>query len=328
MPEIIDIRQFASSQFLPVLQAESQVWGACLRWDYTASVRLISSCLEEKRLSGYALVRDHQIRGYSFFFYEGEKGLIGNLFVEPDEERLNQALCLLEHVIETLTGTPGVDRVETQLPHFGFEELNPCFSAHGFKGFQRDFMAVSLKDRKSRGESANPAPGARLGGATSWSGDFVIEPWERRHDRQAAQLLYLTYQNHVDAVINDQYASEPGATRLIENILHHRGCGEQIPKASRVAIHRASGKLAGALALSSVRAGTAHIPQIAVAREFQGSGLGTAMMEAAFADLAQRGYQEVSLTVTDMNAGAVRLYERLGFSTFRTFGAFVWNRPS
>lgn len=328
MSEIIDIRHFAASQFLPLLQAESKVWGAHLRWDYTASVRLISSCLEDKRLSGYALVRDHQIEGYSFFFYEGEKGLIGNLFVESSEGQLDQALCLLEHVIETLTEIPGVTRVETQLPHFGFEELDPCFSAHGFKGFRRNFMAASLKDRKPGGDSALPASGTHIGDAASWPSEFVIEPWEPRHDREAAQLLYYVYRNHVDAIINDQYASEAGAARLIDNILHQHGCGEQILKAAKVAIHRATGKLAGVLALTSVRATTAHIPQVAVAREFQGSGLGTAMMEFSFRELAWRGYQEVSLTVTDANAGAVRLYERLGFSTFRTFGAFVWNRPS
>jgi ribosomal protein S18 acetylase RimI-like enzyme len=50
------------------------------------------------------------------------------------------------------------------------------------------------------------------------------------------------------------------------------------------------------------------------------------LLEAAFNDLARAGYQRVSLTVTDTNAGALRLYERLGFKTFRTFGAFVFNR--
>ncbi len=78
--------------------------------------------------------------------------------------------------------------------------------------------------------------------------------------------------------------------------------------------------------MTTVRPRTAHIPQVAVANDFQGSGLGTAMMETAFQDLARQGFEEVSLTVTDSNAGAVRLYERMGFETFRTFGAFVWER--
>jgi len=326
--EIIDIRQFDASQFVLLLQAESRVWETSLRWDYTSSARLISSCLEEKRLQGYALIQASEIKGYSFFFYEGEKGLIGNLFVEPGGGGLTQALHLLEHVVETVTAIPGINRVETQLPHFHFDELNPCFVAHHFQGYQRRFMAVSLEDRTPHNPHEIAGQDARAQGTGVIYGDFVIVPWDRKHDRQAALMLYQTYMNHVDAIINDQYASEAGASRLIENIMHQRGCGELLPQASLVAIHRATGKLAGVLALTSVRAHTAHIPQIAVAREFQGTGLGTAMLELSFKDLSQRGFHEVSLTVTDLNAGAVRLYQRLGFESFRIFGAFLWNRLS
>lgn len=326
--EIIDIRQFDASQFLPLLQIESRVWSSGLRWDYASSVRLISSCLEEKRLQGFALVNNRQIKGYSFFFCEGQKGLIGNLFVEPDGSQLPQALILIQRVIETITRTPGIDRVETQLPHYVFDDLNPCFVTYGFQGYRRRFMAANLTRHQRRpriigGAQIHPPEGNEI-----FSGDFVMEPWERRHDRQAALLLHQSYKNHIDAVINDQYASDSGASRLIENIMHQRGCGEFLPKASQVAIHRASGKLAGVLALTSVRPRTAHIPQIAVATEFQGIGLGSEMLDFCFEDLRSRGFEEVSLTVTDLNVGAVRLYERVGFETFRTFGAFVWNRPA
>jgi ribosomal protein S18 acetylase RimI-like enzyme len=108
--------------------------------------------------------------------------------------------------------------------------------------------------------------------------------------------------------------------------VHLRGCGEMLPEVSRVAIHRLSGKLAGILALTSVRPGTAHVPQVAVAAEFQRQGVALALMESAFSQLERQGYHEVSLTVTDDNRGALRLYERQGFETFRTFGAFVWDR--
>src|SRR5947208_2378447 len=135
MAEIVDIRQFEAHQFLPLLQAESNVWNSNLRWDYASSVRLITTCLEEKRLQGYALVGEGRIAGYCFFFYEGEKGLIANLFVERPNVDIAQAVLLLERVIGTLVEIPGVYRVETQLPHFTFEELNGCFVAHDFEGY-------------------------------------------------------------------------------------------------------------------------------------------------------------------------------------------------
>ncbi len=314
--EVVDLRQFDAGDFSALLAAESEAWGANLHWDYTASARLIATCLNEKRLTGYTLVEGRRIRGYSFFLYENEKGLIGDLFVEPGGEAPRHALLLLDHVLETLLATPGIRRVEAQLPHFSAAELGSAFASRRFATYLRNFMALRLA------RSAAPQPPS----AAPSLADFDIEPWERRYDRSAAQMLYHTYRDHIDAVINDQYASAAGISRLIENIVHLRGCGEYLVPASSVAIHRATGKLAGVLALTAVRPATAHIPQVAVAPEFQNAGLGSFLLQSAFEKLRRQGFEEVSLTVTATNRGAVRLYERLGFDTFYTFGAFVWVR--
>ncbi|MGH9449206.1 MAG: GNAT family N-acetyltransferase [Terriglobia bacterium] len=313
-PEIIDIRHFTAQDFTPLLEAESRAWLSALRWDYTPSVRLIAACLADKRLSGYALFSGGQIRGYSFFLYEGEKGLIGDLFVLPDGETGRNALVLLNHVIETLKATPGVERVEAQLPHFALDEVEAGFRRHHFAAYLRRFMALNLN-----GRAAGEAPPA-------FDREFVLELWQRKHDDEAARLLYRTYRSHIDAAINDQYCSIGGTTRLLENIIHLKGCGESLPRASFVAVHRSTRRVSGILALTAVRAATAHIPQVAVDTEFQNRGVGVALMEAAFRAAQKLGFHEVTLTVTDANADAVRFYERLGFQTFRSFGAFVWAR--
>jgi len=331
-PEIIDIRRFKSGDFRLLLDAESRVWGEALRWNYASASRLVSTCLEEKRLAGYALLNDGGIDGYGFFFYEAEKALIGDLFVMPGGDAKDRAVVLLERVLETLLATPGLSRVEAQLPHFHLEDLDPCFRAHGFESYLRRFMAVPLfgwdRPADRSGSSLHGGANPRAMREAWVSRDFLIEPWERRHDHQVAQLIYHTYHHHVDGLINDQYTSAEGATRLMETITEMGGCGEYLRDESCVALHRPTRSVAALLALTAVRPRrTAHIPQVAVAREFQGMGLGTALMERAFTRLAAKGFQEVSLTVTDLNAGAVRLYERLGFTAFQTFGAFVWNRP-
>ncbi len=325
--DVLDIRQFDSSALAPLLDAEVQAWDRNLRWDYTSSRRLIANCLDEKRLAGYALRRGANLLGYSFFFYEGEKGMVGNLFVDRDAGRREYAAILLDHVLETLVATPGLTRVETQLPHFTLEELEPSFRAHRFGSYLRRFMILLLArhKRKVYSSAAAQTPGAAAAGSSLQ--DFRIAPWERKHDRAVAEVIFNAYRHHIDAHINDQYGSVSGATHLVESIVQQRGCGELILPASLVAFHQPTGRVAGALAVTTVRARTAHIPQIAVASEFQGHGLGTALLEAAFQELSRRGYEEVSLTVTDLNAGAVRLYERLDFGTFRSFGAFTWERP-
>ena len=317
--EIIDLRRFGAREIKPLLDNESREWETKLRWNYAPAARLISSGVEEKRLSGYALLTAGQITGYSFFFYEDAKGLIGNLYVQPDGCRLDGAQTLLEHVLETLLATPGLARVETQLPHFDLDELGAQFRSQGFSAFLRRFMAVPLTARPPYPREAGPEKPEILK-------DVEIVPWEHQHDHQAARLLFEVYRNHVDAKINDHYKSLEGSTRLVENIVRHWGCGENLPGASLVAIHRPTQKIAAILGMTAVRPRTAHIPQIAVAPEFQGLGLGTAMMELSFHRLAKQGYQEVTLTVTDRNSGAVRLYERMGFETFRSFGAFIWDR--
>jgi ribosomal protein S18 acetylase RimI-like enzyme len=325
--EIIDIRRFDAAEFSALLEAESRAWRDELRWDFTSSARVVSACLHEKRLSGYALLLAGKIQGYCYFFYEGEKGLIGDLFVEPSCAGVTEALQLLEHVSETLLGTPGLRRVEAQLPHFSFAQIEPCLRARGFLGYLRRFMAAPLLARPRLPTSAATPSDSSLRQGRPPLDDFVTVAWERKHDREAAQLLYSTYRQHVDAIINDQYSSLAGTGRLLENIVQHQWCGQCIPEVSRVAIHRPTQTLAAILAVTSVLPHTAHIPQVAVAKSFQGGGLGTALLEAAFQELARQGYREVSLTVTDANAGAVRLYEHLGFETFRGFGAFVFNRP-
>jgi ribosomal protein S18 acetylase RimI-like enzyme len=323
--EIIDIRRFEVSAFSQLLDAEARAWNEGLFWDFTSSARVISNCLKEKRLSGYALVLDGIVRGYCFFFCDGEKGLMGDLFVGPGPAGLDQALELLEHANETLLATPGLRRVEAQLPHYTFEELENNFTSWNYSGYRRSFMALSLPEWRPHAPSGT-GPSDSTRPAAARLDEFSITPCVREYAREAAELVFGAYRNHVDAAINDQYTSLAGATRLLDNILHHQGCGEFLEQVSKVAIHRITRKLAGVLTVTAVRSDTAHVPQIAVARTLQGIGLGTALLESAFNDLVRAGYQQVSLTVTDANAGALRLYERLGFKTFRTFGAFVFNR--
>ena len=314
--EIIDIRHFEPRDFQPLLATESRMWEEQLHWDFTSSARIISACLAEKRLSGYALVKAGRVAGYSFFIYEGFKGLIGDLFIDPEHVDPAECRTLLEHVLETILATPGLKRVEAQLPHFTVEDVEPGFREHGFEIYPRRFMSLDLKKRTDHDDHSTD----------SWQSleSFSLVPWMRRYDDDAAKLLFHTYRRHVDARINEQYLSILGASRLIESILHFHGCGEILPGLSQAALHQPTGKLAGILALTEVRSGTAHIPQIAVAEEFQGRGLGQAMMEQGFRELVKQGFEEVTLTVTDSNAGAVKLYERVGFRNFRIFGAYVW----
>jgi ribosomal protein S18 acetylase RimI-like enzyme len=215
-------------------------------------------------------------------------------------------------------------RIEAQLPHYEREELESSFLPRGFQPFLRRFMSLPL-DGRGRKDGAEMAP--ETAAEKRWAREGIeLIPWDQRYNEAASELLYQAYRQHVDAMINDQYASLVGAMRLIENIFHNQGCGDFLGQVSRMAVLRPTQQLAGILTVTAVRPRTAHIPQVGVCPSFQGFGVGTALMQAAFRDLAQDGFEQVTLTVTDANAGAVRLYQRLGFDTFKTFGAFIYAR--
>ena len=57
----------------------------------------------------------------------------------------------------------------------------------------------------------------------------------------------------------------------------------------------------------------AYIYGFRIKPDYQNHGIGTQMMQIAEKDLAQRGFQWITLNVGRDNPGARRLYERLGF---------------
>ncbi|MFH1086219.1 MAG: GNAT family N-acetyltransferase [Chloroflexota bacterium] len=61
-----------------------------------------------------------------------------------------------------------------------------------------------------------------------------------------------------------------------------------------------------------------HVETLAVDAAYRGQGIGTRLLEAAIARARQRGYAAARLEVVDTNAGARRLYERLGFVAIAT----------
>ena len=62
---------------------------------------------------------------------------------------------------------------------------------------------------------------------------------------------------------------------------------------------------------------------VAVSEASRGLGLGTALMERAEDRAREMGKRRMTLQVIGENAGAIRLYERLGFRTVRAQGGFL-----
>ena len=139
-----------------------------------------------------------------------------------------------------------------------------------------------------------------------------------------AELIHLTYANHIDGAINDQYRTRAGAMKFLKNIVILPGCGQFEARASFVLREETSDQLIGVVLTSMVAPGVGHTTQLCVLPGHQGHGLGRRMILASMDALNAMHATELSLTVTSSNAGAVQLYEKLGFQTLKTFIAGVW----
>jgi ribosomal protein S18 acetylase RimI-like enzyme len=315
--EILDLRHFSSVDLRPLLQDETQVWSRLLSWDYTGSAEMILRYVDSKILPGYAAVDRGRVFGYSFFVYEGSKGVIGDLYV-TNGARLPEArqveLKLLTHVIETLQQSPGIHRVEAQLLAHEANAVSRPFLDTGFQRHARLFMVLPL----NKGVPEKTAAPIRT------HPEVEIRPWTEADYQPSAAVITAAYRGHVDAQINDQYHTLSGSLRFLNNIVRFPGCGLFDIESSFVALDRKAKTLIGLILCSRVRNDVGHVTQVCVLPEQRSRGIGESLLAATVGSLRRRNFSILSLTVTEANARAVALYRRLNFDEKRIFDAFVW----
>jgi len=311
--EILDLRHFSSADLRPLLDDEAELWSRLLSWDYNGSAEMILRYVDAKILPGYAAVDRGRVFGYSFFVYEGSKGVIGDLYV-TNGGRLPNAreveLKLLTHVIETLQQSPGVHRVEAQLLAHEANAVSRPFLDQGFHRHPRLFMVLDLAGSALQSEATHP--------------EVEIRGWTDADYQPSAAIITAAYRGHVDAQINDQYHTLSGSLRFLNNIVRFPGCGVFDAGASYVALDRKTKNLIGLILCSRVRADAAHVTQVCVLPEYRSRGIGESLLAATAASLRQQKFALLSLTVTEANSRAVALYRRLSFDQQRIFDAFVW----
>ena len=316
--EILDLRHFSSVDLRPLLEGETQVWSRLLSWDYRGSAEMILRYVDAKILPGYAAIERGRIFGYSFFVYEGSKGVIGDLFVSNGDSRSTPVTAnpvetrLLTHVIETLQQSPGIHRIEAQLLVHEAGSVSRPFLDEGFYRYPRLFMLLPLNAEAETRTAVEP------------HADIEIRRWTEQDYQGAAAVITASYRGYIDSAINDQYRSLSGSLRFLNNIVRFPGCGVFDAESSFVALNRSRGEIVGLILCSRVKHDVGHVTQICVLPEYRGHHLGQALLGRTAVALRQRDFNLLSLTVTEANLRAVELYKRLGFSIKRIFDAFVW----
>jgi ribosomal protein S18 acetylase RimI-like enzyme len=150
-----------------------------------------------------------------------------------------------------------------------------------------------------------------------------LSPWNAQDYQAAGELIYACYVGHADAQINDQYRSLHGSLRFLHNIIRFPGCGIFEANFSWILRDRRSGALAGMVLCSRVAADVAHITQLCIAQRYRGHGLGYALLKRSAESLSHAGFEAITLTVTERNVQAVKLYEQFGFTLMHRFDAMA-----
>ena len=314
--EILDLRHFSSSDLRPLLEEEADLWRQLLSWDYRGSTEMILRYVDARILPGYAALEKGRVNGYSFFVYEGSKGVIGDLFVEGERSRYATPAehpvetRLLGHVIETLQQSPGIHRIEAQLLVHPAGAVARPFLQEGFQRHPRLFMTLPLREAHAE--------------RTKLPGEFELRRWNEQDYQGAAAVITGSYRNHIDSEINDQYRTITGSLRFLNNIVRFPGCGQFDAGSSFVAYHKPTRTPVGLILCSQVKHDVGHITQVCVLPEYRGKGIGEVLLAANVEELRKRAFEMLSLTVTEANHGAVELYKRLGYTIERVFDAFVW----
>jgi ribosomal protein S18 acetylase RimI-like enzyme len=315
--EVLDLRHFSAAQLQPLLMEEADRWQRRLFWDYSGSTSVLLKYLDSRVLPGFVALRRGKVAGYAFAVFEAAKAVLGDVYAFGEGEGPSNPVCetLLVHLLEMLQSAPGVDRIESQLLMFPTGALGGPFVARGFLPHPRLFMVADLA-----------SPGLAPGLANSLPTGVALEPWQHALYEPAAELIHLAYVGHVDSGINDQYRSVHGAQRFLHNIVRFPGCGIFDPESSWVLRSTRSRELLAMVLCSRVRQDSAHVTQLCVSPALRGLGLGPTLLNHCILGLEATGVKSLSLTVTESNDGARRLYERHGFTVAHRFDAMVWDQ--
>jgi len=168
-PNVVDLRRIAAWELDPLLLAETVEWEGRLDWDYSRSADLVRKFTSTGSLAGAALVEAGTVVGYGYTVVEDNKGLIGDLYVQPQLRGTRAEAKLFVALTQELLNSPQVRRLESQLL---LVERATALAAErdcGFRLYERTLMTAGV-DRLRNLTAAPGLPHGKLGRTLERSG--------------------------------------------------------------------------------------------------------------------------------------------------------------
>ena len=311
LSEVVELSRVPAETLEPLLNEEVAVWERRFRWDFRPSADLLRRFANTRSLAGYALRSHNELLGYTYHVLEGHKAVIGDFYTREGYARPFDEMLLLSAVVQELLVMPGIRRVESQLMMLHPTPTTSLPFQRFLARYDRLFMEIAAA-------AIRQLPPAAVNFRVS------IVPWREKYQEEIARLVSAAYRGHIDSEINDQYRTVPGARQFLSNIIKFPGCGRFAPFASLVAIDEHTGRICGVCLGSLISPQCGHVTQLCVLPGVRGARLGYQLLRESLGRFIEFGCRTVSLTVTESNVDAVRLYRSVGFQAQANFPALVW----
>lgn len=296
-----------------IFEEETAYWQRQLYWDYLPALKLIRRFIGLHSLPGLTVkTEDGRMAGYSYYVVDRGVGFIGNLFIRDCFASAQLYRSLVETTLHTLRREHRIKRIECQIFPFNCD-LTRTFQEQGFRVIPRWFLVRTLETLT---EPFDPIA----------SDSIRVKRWDASCLISAAEVVFDSYRHSPDVELCRDYQSQEGCIRFFRNLIENPACGIFNPHTSLVAVN-AESRICGVLLSSNIGPETGMIPQISICRSCQGRGLGTRLLQSYMRAAKNAGLKRITLSVSEENQKAFRLYRKLGFEPEKQFSAYVWTHP-
>lgn len=144
-------------------------------------------------------------------------------------------------------------------------------------------------------------------------------PWDLSMLEVHAETKYFSFRTEIDANVFPCLGELSGCHRLMTDISRKDGfLGEATWLIAYYDADNNSQDYCGTIQGVRDRKGIGAIQNVGITPEHRGCGLGSALLVKALIGFRRAGLARAFLEVTAQNDGAIRLYQRMGFSKVRT----------
>lgn len=297
-----DWRNLPAAAIEPLLAEERRRWLIDLGWDTHPTWRTVEEARASGRLPGFVLRDGARIAGWAFYLLHDDTVQVGALVA--DEAR---GLRLL---IDALLQAPEAAYAEKislfVLPDGG--SLGTALTRRRFEMRRHEYLALDLSTDVRPRASAPDGPGTPL-----------LRPFRAADEPHLVRLIAEAYRGQPAAECFAPHGRLDEWAWYVRQLLRTPACGTLIPDATFVVSFPGRDALAGLVMTTALSQSTAHIAQIVVSPEAQGSGVGRRLLDAAIARVKAHGADRITLMVADDNSRAKALYTTAGFVTGPTF---------